>query len=153
MGSSKELDPEGLILEEVRKIFGNNIPIVISLDLHGVLTEKMLNNCDGVSSLLTYPHVDFSETEKEQLNFSKIMFEKIKPVAARVKIPAIVRGKELITDTGLFGNQTKYAKSLIESKGTSLAFLLATPLLMYLSCAVNLMYILITIRALHPKML
>ena len=53
MGSSKELDPEGLILEEVRKIFGKNIPIVISLDLHGVLTEKMLKNCDGVSSLLT----------------------------------------------------------------------------------------------------
>ncbi len=117
MGSSKELDPEGLILEEVRKIFGKNIPIVISLDLHGVLTEKMLNNCDGVSSLLTYPHVDFSETGKRAIKFlKKLMLENIKPVAARVKIPAIVRGKELITETGLFGNQTKYAKSLIEDE-------------------------------------
>ena len=117
--AQKNLTQRGLILEEVRKIFGNNIPIVISLDLHGVLTEKMLNNCDGVSSLLTYPHVDFSETGKRAIKFlKKIMFENIKPVAARVKIPAIVRGKELITDTGLFGNQTKYAKSLIEEEST-----------------------------------
>ena len=129
MGSSKELDPEGLILEEVRKIFGKNIPIVISLDLHGVLTEKMLNNCDGVSSLLTYPHVDFSDTGKRAIKFlKKLMFENIKPVAARVKIPALVRGKELITETGLFGNQTKYAKSLIEDeKVLSAGFFIGNP--------------------------
>ena len=129
MGSSKELDPEGLILEEVKKIFGKKIPVVISLDLHGVLTEKMLNNCDGVSSLLTYPHVDFADTGKRAIKLlKKIMFEDINPVAARVKIPAIVRGKELITETGLFGNQTKYAKSLIENNEVlSAGFFIGNP--------------------------
>ncbi len=29
MSSSKEHDPEGLILEQVKEIFGNEIPIVI----------------------------------------------------------------------------------------------------------------------------
>ena len=129
MGSSEELDPEGLILEEVRKIFGEKIPIVISLDLHGVLTKKMLNNCDGVSSLLTYPHVDFADTGKRAIKLlKKIMFEDIKPVAARVKVPAIVRGKELITETGLFGNQTNYAKSLLKnSEILSAGFFIGNP--------------------------
>jgi len=129
MASSEELDPEGLILEEVRKIFGKKIPIVISLDLHGVLTEKMLTNCDGVSSLLTYPHIDFADTGKRAIKLlKKIMFENIKPVVARVKIPAIVRGKELITETGLFGNQTKFAKSLIENNEVlSAGFFIGNP--------------------------
>ena len=106
----------------------------------------MLNNCDGVSSLLTYPHVDFSD-RKRAIKFQKLMFENIKPVAARVKIPALVRGKELITETGLFGNQTKYAKSLIEDeKVLSAGFFIGNLLLMYLNYVVNLMYTLITIK-------
>ena len=129
MGSSEELDPEGLILEEVRKIFGEKIPVVISLDLHGVLTKRMLNNCDGVSSLLTYPHVDFADTGKRAIKLlKKIMFEDIKPVASRVKVPAIVRGKELITETGLFGNQTNYAKSILKnSEILSAGFFIGNP--------------------------
>ena len=116
MSSSKEHDPEGLILEQVKEIFGNEIPIVISLDLHGVLTKKMLENCDGVTSLLTYPHVDFGEAGKKAIKLlKKILFENVKPVAARIKIPAIVRGKELITEKGLFGEQTGYANSLLKN--------------------------------------
>ena len=56
------------------------------------------------------------------------MFENIKPVVARVKIPALVRGKELITETGLFGNQTKYAKSLIKGEEVlSAGFFIGNP--------------------------
>ena len=89
----------------------------------------MLNNCDGVSSLLTYPHVDFADTGKRAIKLlKKIMFEDIKPVAARVKVPAIVRGKELITETGLFGNQTNYAKSILKnSEILSAGFFIGNP--------------------------
>ena len=56
------------------------------------------------------------------------MFENIKPVAARVRVPAIVRGKELITETGLFGNQTNYAKSLFKnSEVLSAGFFIGNP--------------------------
>jgi microcystin degradation protein MlrC len=36
----------------------------------------------------------------------------VKPVIARATVPALVRGNELITETGLFGNQVRCAKSL-----------------------------------------
>ena len=129
MSTSQELDPEGFILEEVRKIIESNIPIVISLDLHGVLTSKMLKNCDGVSSLLTYPHVDFSKTGKRSLSIlKKIIYEGVRPVAARVKTPALVRGKELITETGVFGKQTDYAELLHNNDEIlSAGFLIGNP--------------------------
>ena len=62
MGTTELLDPEGYLLEEARKILGNDVPIVISMDLHGILTAKMLENIDGLASFHTYPHVDFEDT-------------------------------------------------------------------------------------------
>jgi microcystin degradation protein MlrC len=129
MSTTEELDPEGFILEEIRKILGENIPIVISLDLHGVLTSKMLKNCNGVASLHTYPHIDFSDTGKRAFHIlKKIITENVQPICARVKIPALVRGEELITENGLFGEQIKYAKSLLPNdKILSAGFFIGNP--------------------------
>ena len=48
MVAADELDPEGHLLEETRAIVGEDMPIVVSLDLHGVLTERMLRQADAV---------------------------------------------------------------------------------------------------------
>lgn len=42
MASETELDPEGWLLAETRKIVGDKVPIVVSLDLHGILTDRMM---------------------------------------------------------------------------------------------------------------
>src|SRR5215216_5469053 len=39
MAAEQEDDPEGLLLAEIRKLVGEQVPVVISLDLHGILTE------------------------------------------------------------------------------------------------------------------
>ena len=129
MGTPEELDPEGYLLAESRKILGNDIPIVISMDLHGVLTAKMLENVDGVAPLHTYPHVDFNDSGRRAANIlHRILAEGAKPIAARVRIPAIVRGNELITETGLFGEQIRYAKSLEEDpRVLSAGFFICNP--------------------------
>ena len=51
MVAADELDPEGRLLEATRAIVGEDVPIVVSLDLHGVLTERMLRQADAVVSL------------------------------------------------------------------------------------------------------
>jgi len=35
---------------------------VLSLDLHGILTDRMLATSDAITMYHTYPHVDFYET-------------------------------------------------------------------------------------------
>lgn len=113
MGTTEELDPEGFLLEETRKIVGSDIPIVISLDLHGILTEKMLRNVNGVATYHTYPHIDFEDTGKRAAKIiTKIIKNNAKPIASRIRIPALVRGNELITESGIFGEQIRTAKEL-----------------------------------------
>jgi len=121
MGADGELDPEGYLLEKLRERVGPDMPIVISLDLHGILTDRMLRSVDGFAIYWTYPHVDFADTGRRAAELLlKLMAGGIKPVAARVVIPALVRGDELITKTGCYGELLAECRRL-EEEGRALA--------------------------------
>lgn len=120
MGAEGELDPEGYLLQEVRKIVGEKMPIVIGLDLHGIMTERMLRHIDGVTIYHTYPHVDFADTGiRGAKMLLRIIREKLNPVIARVVIPALVRGDELITKSGCYGDILREARRL-ENEGKAM---------------------------------
>lgn len=113
MASEHELDPEGFLLAETRKILGGEIPIVVSLDLHGILTDRMVEHADAIVAYHTYPHVDFFETGGRAAGLLlRIISGNAKPVTAKVAIPALVRGDELITATGLFGRSIRIAQEV-----------------------------------------
>lgn len=121
MGADGELDPEGYLLEKLRERVGPDMPIVISLDLHGILTDRMLRNVDGFAIYWTYPHVDFADTGRRAAELLlKLMAGGIRPIAARVIIPALVRGDELITKTGCYGELLAECRRL-EEEGRALA--------------------------------
>ncbi len=112
MAGEEELDPEGWLLAETRKILGFEIPIVLSLDLHGVLTDRMVEHSDAIVAYHTYPHVDFFETGVRAARLLlKIVAGEVNPVTAKVAIPALVRGDELITATGRFGESIRRAQA------------------------------------------
>jgi microcystin degradation protein MlrC len=54
-------DGEGLLLEKIRRA-APDTPICVALDLHGNVTQKMMDNCDIIVSFKTYPHIDMAET-------------------------------------------------------------------------------------------
>lgn len=116
--SQSEPDVEGHLLEETRKIVGNDLPIVASFDLHGILTDRMLRNCNAITVFHTYPHVDFYQTGQRAARLLvRLLAGEIRPVIARVFIPALVRGNELITETGLFGKVVGEAIKVENSPG------------------------------------
>jgi microcystin degradation protein MlrC len=118
MGAQDEGDPEGYLLEEARALLGERIPLVISLDLHGILTERMLAQVDAHTVYHTYPHEDMYETGARAARLLlRILDEGVRPATALVKIPALVRGKELITATGLFGRFTRECAAIEASPG------------------------------------
>lgn len=112
MATTENLDPEGYMLEKAREILGPDVPITISQDIHGVVTAKMLKNIDGVAVYHTYPHVDFADTGRRAAEQLLATIDGAKTVIARVVVPALVRGPELITETGLFGEQIRYAEQV-----------------------------------------
>jgi len=118
MASEGESDPEGHLLAEARKILGEDMPIVVSLDLHGILTDRLLEHSDAIVAYHTYPHVDFFETgERAAKLLLRLIPGAVHPVTAKVAIPALVRGDELITATGLFGESIRAAQAVENSEG------------------------------------
>ena len=118
MQAENEDDPEGYLLQEARRVLGERIPFVVSLDLHGVLTDRMLQHSDAVVAYHTYPHVDFFETGVRAARvLMRILTEGARPVTARVKIPALVRGDEMITETGAIGECIRLAQGVESGPG------------------------------------
>ncbi len=121
MAAEGELDPEGWLLKETRAIVGPGVPIIISLDLHGILTDRMLKRIDGLAIYHTYPHVDFADTGRRAARYLvRLMTKPTRTVIARVVIPALVRGDELVTRIGCYGDLIREAQR-IERDGSSLA--------------------------------
>ncbi len=121
MGADGELDPEGYLLKRIREMAGSDIPIVMSLDLHGILTDRMIRQVDGVAIYHTYPHVDFADTGARAARLLlDLLSTKRSPVVARAVIPALVRGDELITRTGCYGDLIRECQRL-EREGRALS--------------------------------
>lgn len=102
MAGAAEVDPEGALLQRLRARLGR-VPIVISLDLHGVLTDRMIELSDGVVPFHTYPHTDFRQTGQRAARLLLRLLDGARPATARVRLPLLVRGDELLTATGLLG--------------------------------------------------
>lgn len=129
MATEEETDPEGWLLKETRKILGEKIPIVVSLDLHGILTDRMIEYSNAIVAYHTYPHVDFFETGQRAARLLlRIVLGEVKPITAKVAIPALVRGDELITATGLFGQSMRIAQNVENSpQGLSSGIFIGNP--------------------------
>jgi len=83
-------DGEGEILEAIRRIVGKDIPIMVSLDLHANITEKMVKNTNGLFPFDNYPHTDMYDRGYEAaINLVRMLRKEIKPVIKIKKLPLL----------------------------------------------------------------
>src|SRR6202035_2753329 len=54
-------DGEGELLERLRRSLGPEVPVVVTLDLHANVTQKMADNASALIGFRTYPHIDMYE--------------------------------------------------------------------------------------------
>lgn len=91
MVTEKYEDAEGELLERVRTAVGKDVPIVVTLDLHVNMTQKMVDNADALFPCDCYPHTDFYETG---LRAASCIFDtlegRIHPVMAWNKLDLIL---------------------------------------------------------------
>lgn len=118
MSAENEDDPEGYLLQEARAILGERIPIVLSLDPHGILTTRMLRHSTAIVMYHTYPHIDFFETGQRAAKLlMKILQNQVRPITAVVKVPVLARGDEMITETGVIRHVIDAAQQIEAGKG------------------------------------
>lgn len=55
-------DGEGKLLSRIRDHVGPELPIVVTLDLHGNISTEMVELADALIAFESYPHIDMGET-------------------------------------------------------------------------------------------
>ena len=118
MSAENEDDPEGYLLQEARAILGENIPFVLSLDPHGILTKRILKHSTAIVMYHTYPHIDLFETGQRAARLLiRILQNQVRPVTAVVKVPVLARGDEMITETGVIRHVIRAAQKIEAGEG------------------------------------
>ncbi len=73
-------DGEGELLERLRHVLGPDVPVVVTLDLHANVTEKMAQHANALIAFRTYPHIDMYERAWQGAELlEKAMAGKVKP--------------------------------------------------------------------------
>jgi len=92
-------DMETYILKAIRGVVGQDMPITASLDLHTNLSSGMIQQCDGLFSLKTYPHVDTYEAGYGAMNcLIQIIKTGKKPVMTALRLPLFAAFSSMRTD-------------------------------------------------------
>ena len=82
-------DGEGTLLEQIRRI-APAVPMCVALDLHGNLTQKMVDHCNIIVGFKTYPHIDMYETGAHAGRLLMDMLkQRIAPVMAWRRLPLL----------------------------------------------------------------
>ena len=108
-----EDDVEGFVLSVARKALGPDRPIVMSLDLHANITQRMVSEADAIVGYHTYPHVDMFETgQKSARLMMRILKGHCKPAMAFRKLPLIIPAENSQTYRGPMSKLIRAAQAL-----------------------------------------
>jgi microcystin degradation protein MlrC len=96
-------DGEGELLGRIRAVAGNDMPIVVVLDLHSHITEEMVARASVIIGFQKYPHTDIYErgVEAAQL-IARLATGEVRPVVAMEKPPLIPPCSTCNTEGGLY---------------------------------------------------
>src|SRR6202162_4186706 len=90
-------DGEGELMERLRKVLGPDVPIVVTLDLHANVTQKMADNASALIAFRTYPHIDMYERAWQGAELlQRAMDGEVRPrtvIATRPMIYGLDRGR------------------------------------------------------------
>lgn len=84
-------DLEGDFLAFIRNLVGNNFPVIATLDLHGNITNKMIEQADLLLGVNLYPHTDSFDRGEEAIEICiKIINGELTPKMHLEKLPMII---------------------------------------------------------------
>lgn len=107
-------DGEGPIVERVREIVGD-IPIVVTHDLHGNVTDNLVEHTDAIVAYETYPHIDMAETGRRAMGLlNSILRGKSSPVMHVERPPVLAFPPRQNTREGPMAEFMAYARKLEE---------------------------------------
>ncbi|MEM8951087.1 MAG: M81 family metallopeptidase [Pseudomonadota bacterium] len=105
MVGTDDLDPDGAMLEAIRAAVGPDCRIVVTLDLHGNISKRMVDSTDLIVGYRTNPHVDQIERGEEAAASLRLMLADLAdPKPVLVKLPLAPASVTLLTATGPYAD-------------------------------------------------
>ena len=93
-------DPEGDLLDALRRQVGPELPVMVAFDLHANLSPRTAELCDALFGFHYSPHIDMAETGARA---ARCLLDKLAgrrdPQLAMVKVPLVL--PSIFTATGL----------------------------------------------------
>jgi microcystin degradation protein MlrC len=91
MVAQSHLDADGEVMTRLRRLVGPDLPIGVTLDLHGNLSQRLIDRCDLAVAYRTNPHVDQRECGRRAASLLvRRLRGEIRPCQALAKPPLIV---------------------------------------------------------------
>lgn len=105
-------DAEGELLRRLRAV-APATPIAVALDLHGNITQTMIDCADVMVGFKTYPHIDMFETGAHVARLAFQMMDSHEPPAlAWVQLPLLSHTLRSATGEGAMQRAVQYARQL-----------------------------------------
>ena len=98
--SEKEDDVEGFLLQATRAVVGRDIPMVVALDHHGNITQKMVDHATALIGHETQPHDQPATGRKAARVLFRMLRGDIRPTIGWQKIPMITPQDQYLTSGG-----------------------------------------------------
>jgi len=91
MVAESHLDADGEVLARLRQALGADFPIVVTFDLHGNLSQRLIDGCTAAVAYYTNPHVDQRECGRRAARLLvRTLRGEVRPQVALAKPPLIV---------------------------------------------------------------
>ncbi|HRX77532.1 MAG TPA: M81 family metallopeptidase [Pirellulaceae bacterium] len=90
MVTEQHEDAEGAFIEVVRRVVGDDVPIVVTLDLHANITFRMARLANAIVGFDTYPHVDMHQRGREAAELlTRMIRGEVTPVQEYRQLPLV----------------------------------------------------------------
>jgi microcystin degradation protein MlrC len=104
-------DPDGDLLEAVRRAVGPDIPVVATFDLHANVSHKMIDNLSVFVGYLENPHTDIYERGVEAARHMRECLAGARTAITMVKVPLVPPQISLLTAKGPYADLIKYGQT------------------------------------------
>jgi len=92
-------DAEGGWVTAARQVVGPDCLISVSLDLHGNVTQQLVDQADILTAYRTAPHRDSLETRRRACALLvRSLEEGLQPESVWIRVPVILPGERVVTD-------------------------------------------------------
>jgi len=109
-------DPDGEVFAMVRRIVGDAIPVVATVDLHANVSDRMVDSVDTLISYRRNPHVDMAERGADAARVLRELMAGGEVSVAHIRMPVCAPPTQLLTapGTGPYADMIASAEALLD---------------------------------------